>query len=106
MKKVNATLTHGSSNNNITGLRFNGVSYGAYYGDDVQQSTNYPIVRITNTGTGHVCYGKSHDYATGISDGTVTAVKFDIPASCETGASTLQVVVNGVPSKAKAVTIN
>ena len=106
VKHVAATLTHGSTNNVVKGLGFNGVSYGGYYGDDVQQSTNYPLVRLTNTGSGHVCYAKTHDYATGISDGSVTTAKFDIPNSCETGASTLQVVVNGVASVAKAVTVN
>ncbi|MEI9932260.1 MAG: hypothetical protein WDM89_17380 [Rhizomicrobium sp.] len=89
------TLTHGSTNNAISGVGFNGVSYGGYYGDDVQESSNYPIVRITNNGTSHVCYGSSHNYATGISDGSVTNAQFDIPGSCETGASKLQVVVNG-----------
>ena len=106
IKHVNATLTHGSSNNIVKGLGFNGVTFGGYYGDDVQTSTNYPLVRLTNTGSGHVCYAKTHDYATGISDGSVTTAKFDIPNACETGATTLEVVVNGVASPAKAVTVN
>jgi len=106
IKHVNATLTHGSSNNIVKGLGFNGVTFGGYYGDDVQTSTNYPLVRLTNTGSGHVCYAKTHDYATGISDGSVTTAKFDIPNTCETGATTLEVVVNGVASPAKAVTVN
>jgi len=87
-------------------LGFNGVTFGGYYGDDVQTSSNYPLVRLTNTGSGHVCYAKTNDYATGISDGAVTTAKFDIPNACETGATTLQVVVNGVASPAKAVTVN
>ena len=83
------------------------MSYGGYYGDDVQTSTNRPLVRFTNVSTGHVCYAKTHDYATGVSDGSITTAKYDIPASCEAGASTLQVVVNGVASKAaKASTLN
>ncbi|MBV8978383.1 MAG: hypothetical protein JO261_01870 [Alphaproteobacteria bacterium] len=106
IKKVKASLTVGSSNNKISGFGFNGLTFGGYYGDDVQQSTNYPIVRITNVGSGHVCFGKTHNYATGISDGSLTNAKFDIPATCETGASNLQVVVNGIASKVKAVTLN
>ena len=106
IKKVKASLTTGKKNNKISGIGFNGVSFGGYYGDDVQESTNRPIVRFTNNATGHVCYANSHDYATGISDGSVTNAKFDIPNSCETGASTLEVVVNGVASKAKNVTLN
>ena len=106
VKSVSATLTRGSTNNVVKGKGFNGVTYGGYYGDDVQTSSNYPLVRFTNNGSGHVCYAKSHDYATGISDGSVTNAKFDIPAGCEAGASTLEVVVNGVASKAQAVTLN
>jgi hypothetical protein len=106
INSVAKTLTKGSTNNAITGVGFNGVSFGGYYGDDVQESTNYPIVRITNNGSGHVCYGNSHDYATGISDGTVTSAQFDIPASCETGKSKLVVIVNGVSSVSSKVKIN
>ncbi len=106
ISSVSKTLTHGSTNNAISGVGFNGVSYGGYYGDDVQVSSNYPIVRITNSGSGHVCFGSSHDYATGISDGSTTNAQFDIPASCETGKSKLEVVVNGVASKAAKVTLN
>jgi hypothetical protein len=107
IQRVSATLTVGSANNKIKGFGFNGLTYGGSYGDDAQMSTNYPLVRITNTASGHVCYARTHDHATmGISDGTPTSTKFDIPNSCETGASTLQVVTNGIASKAKAVTLN
>ena len=106
VKKIPGNLTRGSTNNVVKGTGFNGVSYGGYYGDDVQTSSNYPLVRFTNNASGHVCYAKSHDYATGLSDGSVTSAKYDIPAGCEAGASTLQVVVNGVASKAKPTTLN
>ena len=96
----------GSTNNSVSGKGFNGLSAGGYYGDDVQESTNYPIVRIINVSTGDVCFAKTHDYATGISDGSTTNALFDIPASCETGASNLQVIVNGIASKKVAVTLS
>jgi hypothetical protein len=32
--------------------------------------------------------------------------RFDLPASCETGASTLKVSVNGISSKGVAVTVD
>jgi len=106
IKHMKPSLNVGSNNNKMSGIGFNGLSFGGYYGDDVQESTNYPLVRFTNVSSGHVCYAKTHDYATGISDGSVTNAKFDIPASCETGASTAVVVVNGIASKAKNVTLN
>jgi hypothetical protein len=40
----------------VSGTQFNGFSQGAAYGDDAQMATNYPLVRITNTGSGHVFY--------------------------------------------------
>ncbi|HWA04527.1 MAG TPA: kelch repeat-containing protein [Rhizomicrobium sp.] len=107
LKKIPATLTRGSTNNVAKGFGFNGLTFGGYYGDDVQTSTNYPLIRITNNSTGHVCYAKTHDHnSMGISDGSANTTKFDVPNSCETGASTAQVVVNGIASKAKAVTVN
>ena len=33
----------------LTGSQFNGLSQGAYYGDDAQGATNYPIVRLVNS---------------------------------------------------------
>ena len=106
LKSIPATLTRGSTGNVAHGKRFNGVSFGATYGDDAQMSTNYPLVRITNNSTGHVCFARTHDYDTGISDGSSTSTQFDVPSSCETGASTAVVIVNGVSSAALPVTVN
>jgi hypothetical protein len=106
ISSVSKTLTRGTTNNAISGVGFNGVSYGGYYGDDVQTSSNYPLVRFINNASGHVCYAKTHNYATGISDGSVTNAQFDIPNACESGKSKLEVVVNGIASKAKKVTLN
>jgi hypothetical protein len=106
IKHVAKTLSVGSTNNAASGFGFNGLTFGGYYGDDAQMSTNRPIFRITNNATGHVCYANSHDYATGISDGSLTNAQFDVPASCETGASKIAVTVNGIASKAKNVTLD
>ena len=38
----------------ITGTQFNGLTSGAAYGDDEQASTNYPLVRVTDTSTKEV----------------------------------------------------
>ena len=42
----------------ISGTQFNGLSQAAAFGDEYQTATNYPLVRITNTATGHVFYAK------------------------------------------------
>ena len=107
IRSVATTLTRGSTNNAISGKRFNGFSLGASYGDDVQQHTNYPIVMITNNSTGDVCFGRTHDFSTmGVFNTKTMRAKFDVPASCEAGASKLRVSVNGIQSKPTAVTLN
>jgi hypothetical protein len=105
---VSTSLTAGTTNNSISGTQFNGLSQGAAYGDDAQSATNYPLVRITNTGTGHVVYAKTHSHSTmAVATGSTTvSTQFDIPLTIDTGASTLQVVANGIPSASIAVTIN
>jgi hypothetical protein len=107
IKSVATTLTHGSTNNPITGTQFNGLSQANAYGDDFQDATNYPLVRITNNATGHVFYCKTHGHSTmGVATGsTVVSTKFDVPSGTELGASKLVVIANGIPSAAVTVTV-
>jgi hypothetical protein len=104
---VAKTLTHGSTNNILRGTQLNGLSQCAAYGDDNQSATNFPLVRITNNSTGDVVYAKTHTFSTmGVATGSAGVhAQFDIPATIGTGASTLEVVANGIPSAAVAVTI-
>jgi hypothetical protein len=92
----------------LYGQQFNGLSQAAAFGDEFETATNYPLVRITNRSTGHVFYAKTHDHSTmGVATGTtVVHTQFDVPMAAETGASTLEVVANGIPSVAVPVTIN
>jgi hypothetical protein len=101
------TTISGGQSYVIKGTQFNGFSLGGAYGDDFQDATNYPLVRITNNATKHVVYARTHDHS---SMAVATFKKpvsthFDVPAGIETGASTLQVVANGIPSAAVAVTV-
>ncbi|HEY6764606.1 MAG TPA: hypothetical protein VI386_07535 [Candidatus Sulfotelmatobacter sp.] len=103
---VAATLTHGKTNNMIRGTQFNGLDQGSYYGDDNQSSTNFPLVRITDS-AGHVVYCKTHGWLGGVATGTTpVSAMFDIPSTIATGPATLVVVANGIASTAKSVTIN
>jgi hypothetical protein len=107
ISRVAATLTHGVKNNKIQGTQFNGLSQGAMYGDDAQMATNYPLIRITNTATGNVVYCKTHNHSTmAVATGAeVVFTYFDIPATIGLGASTLEVVANGIPSNPVSVTL-
>lgn len=106
VSSVAATLTIGSANNAISGTNFNGFDLGGAYGDDAQGATNYPLVRITNNSSGDVCFARSHNFSTmGVWTSGTTNAQFDIPNSCESGASTLQVVVNAIASTGVSVTL-
>jgi len=104
---VPATITHGKTYV-VKGTQFNGLSQGAAYGDDFQDATNFPLVRITNNATKHVFYARTHNFSTmGVATGsTPVSAGFDVPADIETGASSLEVVANGIPSAAASVTVN
>ncbi len=106
IKKCPSTLTHGQTYK-ITGTQFNGLSMGMAFGDEYQNSTNYPLVRITNNSTKHVFYARTHDHSTmGVATGTkVVFTHFDVPKTIDTGPSTLVVVANGIASKPVDVTV-
>jgi hypothetical protein len=101
------TVTRGSTYK-ISGKQFNGLSQAQAYGDELTSVTNYPLVRITNKTSGHVFYAKTHDHSTmGVATGnTIVSTNFDVPSGMETGASTLEVVANGIPSKKVSITVN
>jgi hypothetical protein len=91
----------------ISGTQFNGLTHGAAYGDDAQMNSNYPLVRITNDSTKHVFYARTHNHSTmGVATGKkIASTNFDVPSSMETGASSLVVVANGIPSAPVNVTV-
>ncbi|HVT08450.1 MAG TPA: hypothetical protein VHM31_12460 [Polyangia bacterium] len=83
----------------LRGRGLNGVSQGAAYGDDAQSATNYPLVRITNSRTGHVFYSRTHDHSSmAVASNELVHTRFDVPRSQERGRSTLEVVANGIAS--------
>jgi len=100
------TVTRGSTYK-ISGQQFNGLSQAAAFGDEDETATNYPLVRITNKSSHHVFYAKTHDHSSmGVATGTTSVfTNFDVPAAAETGASTIEVVANGIPSKKVNVTV-
>ena len=101
-----STVARGSTYK-ISGKQFNGLSQAASFGDEDETATNYPLVRITNHASGHVIYAKTHDHSTmAVATGSaIVSTNFDVPAEMETGASSLVVVANGIPSKAVNITV-
>jgi hypothetical protein len=102
---VPSTLSRGSTYT-AQGVLFNGISQANFYGDDDSQATNFPIVRITNTGTGHVFYARTHGFSfMGVASKSSVSTQFDVPSGADTGASTLVVIANGIASRPSSVTI-
>jgi hypothetical protein len=91
----------------ISGTQFNGLSQGAAYGDDAQSASNFPLVRVTNNATGHITYATTSNFSNmGVATGkTVVSADFTLYSGTDTGASTLEVVTNGIASKSVNVTV-
>jgi hypothetical protein len=104
---VPSTVTHGKTYV-VKGTQLSGLSNGAAYGDDLQDSTNYALVRITNNATKHVFYAKTTNPSSyAVQSGSAAeSTSFTVPSGIETGASSLVVVTNGIPSAAQSVTVN
>jgi hypothetical protein len=88
----------------ITGIRFNGMSQASMYGDENQNATNYPLVRITNLLTNHVFYSRTHDHTSmAVASKGRVSTHFDVPNEQEPGPSNLEVMANGIASKPRFV---
>jgi len=67
----------GQVNDSISGTQFNGLTQATAYGDDFQNATNHPLVRIVHTNGGHIFCGKTH-------------TQFDLPDDIELGPSNIR----------------
>ena len=102
----NTTLGRGGTYN-LSGKQLAGLDPGATYGDDVQDNTNFPLVRITNDATGVVTYARTHDWSSvSVAPGAGSSTEFTLPGTTPRGRSTLVVVANGIASSPRTVTIS
>jgi hypothetical protein len=84
----------------ISGIRFNGVTQGAAFGNDEQMATNYPLVRITNLKTHHMFYGRTHDHSSmAVASDAEVSTHVEVSTKQERGPSLLEVVANGIASE-------
>lgn len=99
------SLTPGKTGS-VSGIQLAGLSQGSSYGDDVQDATNFPIVRITNSATGVVTYARTSSWSSvSIAPGASSSTNFTLPATTPAGASTLVVIANGIASSPVPVTV-
>jgi len=89
----------------LMGRQLNGLSQAVGYGDDSAAATNYPLVRVTlksnfTPGAPLVYYCRTFGHSSmAIATGQlVQATNFTVPDLPPLPATTLEVVVNGIPS--------
>jgi hypothetical protein len=91
----------------LSGRQLAGLDQGATYGDDVQDNTNFPLVRITNSATGVVTYARTSDWTSvSVAPGARSSTRFTLPPATPAGKSTLVVVANGIASAPLTVSVS
>jgi hypothetical protein len=106
ISSVNSTSLAPGKTYALSGRQLAGLDQGAAYGDDVQDNTNFPLVRITNSATGAVTYARTSNWTSvSVAPGTKSATKFTLPPGTPAGKSTLVVVANGIASAPVTVTV-
>ena len=90
----------------IMGTQLNGISEGSCFGDDSENATNYPIVRLKSS-AGAVKYCRTMNWSPGlVAQGNKTSTaQFTLPAGTPDGTYQLTVIANGIPSKVQTFTI-
>jgi hypothetical protein len=90
----------------LSGSQLSGLDQGAAYGDDVQDATNFPVVRITNSASGAVTYARTSQWSSvSVAPGAGSSTNFTVRKGTPAGPSTLQVIANGIASSPVGVTI-
>lgn len=89
----------------VVGTQLNGLTEATGYGDDMQDSTDYPILKLTAS-NGVVTYAHTFDFSTRTIDpGAPESAQFTVPDTAPVGPSTLQVVANGIASPPVSVNV-
>jgi hypothetical protein len=104
---LNSTTLLPGSTYSLSGKQLAGLDQGTAYGDDVQNATNFPVVRITNVATGVVTYARTSGWTSvSVAPGTSSSTSFTLPAGTPAGKSTLVVIANGIASAPSAVKVS
>lgn len=107
MPTILSATTNLDGSFHLTGTVLNGISEGACYGDETQQSTDYPVARMTNT-AGNILYCRTYNWSTcNLMTGTnVVSTEMTLPAGLLAGTYPLFVTANGISSAPYPLTIN
>jgi hypothetical protein len=107
IKALSSTTLFPGGTFSLAGKQLAGLDPGATYGDDVQDNTNFPLVRITNSATGVVTYARTFDWTSvSVAPGAFSSTRFTVPPGTPAGTSTLVVIANGIASPPVTVTVS
>ncbi len=83
----------------VTGTGFNGISEGSNYGDEFQNTTAYPIARLTDS-AGKVYYARTFNWSdTVVQTGNRrVTTEMTLPAGLPHGQYNLFIIANGISS--------
>jgi Kelch motif len=83
----------------LQGTQLNGLSQANIYGDDVYPATNYPIVRLENTVTNDVYFGRTYAFSTlAVATGAaLQSCRVDM-RTVPNGTYDVTVIANGISS--------
>jgi len=88
-----------------SGTQFNGLTEGAYYGDDTQASTNFPLALLINLNSGAQYFAQTFAHSSrSIAPNAATSTSFRVPAM-PTGPAVFYVIANGIPSGGTSVDV-
>ncbi len=95
---ITSITANGDGSYHMVGVKLNGITEGASYGDDLQMNSNYPLIRVTDS-LGAVRYGRTFNWShTGVSLPFAVSTEFRLPAGIAPGPFSLVVVANGFAS--------
>jgi hypothetical protein len=102
---VSSVKDDGGGKFTLTGTQITGMSEGAYYGDDNEMSSNYPIIQLKDS-TGGIHYARSSNWSTTeVQTGkTSETTDFQLPSGLSAGTYTLKVIANGIASAGFSIT--
>lgn len=90
----------------LVGTGLNGIAEGSSYGDDSQQDTNRPIVKLVNGA--NVYYARTHNWdSNGVQTGaTPHTTNFTLPLGIPAATYSVYLIANGVSSTASSLTVS
>jgi uncharacterized repeat protein (TIGR03803 family) len=92
-------VSAGQQTYTLKGTQLSGLDEGAYFGDDAQMASNYPIIQLTQGNT--VYTARTFNWISQVATGsTPVTTQFALPAGLPGGTYALTVVANGISSTA------